>query len=218
MIKEYSLSGVKYWKDNFSDLKPNDILSAKEFKERYSELNDALEKDRVYSSFNYFKRSKIESELLEKFEGNLRYVVLPFKLIDEVLTDWDTGLTYGVSWKQARTILESNTEKEVPNPYDRSSGLTKLTNRAMLGTFKKFGLARPLINVRENPFWDERFTHRMKFTSYTKSDIPFFIREEANIFKGKGLYTEKNTILDIEILENKYNFLVGNKKIGYCKL
>jgi len=219
MVKEYSLSGVKYWKSTFSDLKVNDVISAKEFKERSLELNKLLKEDSTYSSFKYFKYgSKYELNLLEKFKGNLRYINLPYRMINKYLTNWDTSITYGVSWEKTRAILENNSIKETSDPYDRSSGVTKLTNRAMLDTFKKFGLARPLVNTKENPFWDEKFTHRMKFTSYIKSDVPYFIDEDVNILKGKGFYTEKNTILNIEILDSEYRYLVEGEIVGVCKL
>jgi hypothetical protein len=206
MAKEYQITGVKFWKNSFADLKPNDTISAYEYKKRYSELLKLLQEDKVFSSFSHFYGSKYESDKLDRFESKLRYVVIPYKLVEEVLTDWDTSINHGVSWTQAKNILEGKDKSTTP--------LTKLINHKMLDTFKSYGLARPLVNLDSNPFWDEKYTHRLKFTSYIKSDIPYFIKEEINVLKGKGRYTENNIKLDIEVHKSKYRYKVNDTEVG----
>ena len=216
---EYHYSKIKYWTDAYSDLKHGDIISSSELISREKKLTKELSKYkewtenvpyRINRDFTYSELKNADWILNNK--KSLRYVVIPYKLIIDYFDKWDLY----IPWNLVKIIFDRSTDKHsIANDCTKLDLIaSKHVSTSVLNSYKKYGLARPLINAQDNT-WANRFTHRMQMCAYIKSDLPFLFHSSYDYIKGKEFYTRNNLGIDIQIENDKLIFIEDNKKIGF---
>ena len=216
---EYHYSKIKYWTDAYSDLKHGDIISSSELISREKKLTKELSKYKIWTEngANRMKRNFTYSEnknadIILNNKHNLRYIVIPYKLIIDYFDKWDLS----IPWNLAKIIFDRSTdEHSIGNDCSKldliASGHVKYS---VLNSYKQYGLARPLINLADK-LWGNRFTHRLQMSAYIKSDIPMFIDSSVDYITGSKKFTRNNLGIDTKIENDKLIFIEDNKKIGF---
>ena len=105
---EYHYSKIKYWTDVYSDLKHGDIISSSELISREKKLSKELSKYEIWTEngANRMKRNFTYSEnknadIILNNKHNLRYLVIPYKLIIDYFDKWDLS----IPWNLAKIIF-----------------------------------------------------------------------------------------------------------------
>lgn len=216
---EYHYSKIKYWTDVYSDLKHGDIISNSELISREKKLTKELSKYEIWSGNEAYRINKnfTYSELqnadrILNSNKSLRYLVIPYKLIIDYFDKWDLY----IPWNLVKIIFDRSTHKHSigRDCADLDINTSKYVSTSVLNSYKKYGLARPLINVEDNE-WANRFTHRIQMSAYIKSDIPMFIDSSYDYIVGFKDFTRNNLGIDIQIENDKLIFIEDNKKIGF---
>lgn len=223
MSEEFKINGVRFWKECFDDLKPNDLIDSDEYFERYNLLKKLLLSDKAFlQGRKYFSfGDSRQVELRKNFKGKFRYLILPYTIIDKFIVKWDPEINKNLSLETLRFIWK-NPSWYKTLPKGEYTSLPPLAKLSTYNTFRDYGIARPLEyicnpSVDKRYIWDSRYSHRMNLCAATKTDIPIFVDSRASTLHGSGKFNIKNLKVDIHIEKDKLRYCHNNFEFGYTK-
>lgn len=215
-MKIYEQSGVKFWSDNFSDLKSFDIINGKDLRKRFNATSKFIENfnNDVDNILGWNVGEKVSLTTVNtkvKLKQNYLYLELPFKFFNDYFEEW-LGEVCSVNdnfdgektsncWcykcsplKKAKSgftyysIPWTELKNKIKDGQDwKSNTQFDDISHGQFMLFKNYGIANPIFNFSKG--WPKIGSHRMAFTSIVGSDVPFFfLLENDKEFVIKGMW------------------------------